>query len=91
MFRPVKGHHQVLSIEVIYSYTMNNSITDQLQYINKNQIINTKMLQNGGYNYVDKTVLQLLKYCKQSSGLDPLSDEICSDVFMILYIIRVGT
>jgi hypothetical protein len=43
MFRPLKGHYQVLGIKVMYSYTMNNSIADQLQYINKSQIINTKM------------------------------------------------
>jgi hypothetical protein len=31
MFWPLKGHHQVLAIKVIYSYTMNNSTADQLQ------------------------------------------------------------
>jgi hypothetical protein len=31
MFRTLKGHHQVLGIKVIYSYTMDISIADQLQ------------------------------------------------------------
>jgi hypothetical protein len=31
MFQFLKGHHQVLGIKVMYSYTMNNSIADQLQ------------------------------------------------------------
>jgi hypothetical protein len=30
MFWPLKGHHQVLGVKIIYSYTMNNSIAELL-------------------------------------------------------------
>jgi hypothetical protein len=80
MFRPLKGHHQVLSIKVIYSYTMNKSITDQLQYINRIQIINTRMQCS---LYMSRILLY------QAPDDDSLRAETCSAVFMIIYIICV--